>query len=125
MGTYAKYRWDIKKACHKAHDDDLEKKQGKEQKEDDSSIRPKVDPNKPYPQKNDHWSLPKDKKVKKWCSTKFGAVPCSMLKKAQEAGLLADSETSMDTESFLQDDTGIASLDNSPDLVDMISFGDE
>jgi len=123
--TYAKYRWDIKKACHKAHDEDLEKKQGKEQKEDDSSIRANVDPNKPYPQKNAHWSLPKDKKVKKWCSTKFGAVPCSMLKKAQEAGLLADSETSMDTESFLQDDTGIASLDNSPDLVDMISFGDE
>merc|ERR1711959_522724 len=80
--TYKHYRWDIKKACKNAHDDDLENG------DDDAAAAarkaamnkdphaPQTDPSKPYPASNTHWSLPKDKKVKKWCSTKYGSVPC-------------------------------------------------
>jgi hypothetical protein len=124
--TYAKYRWDIKKACHKAHDDDLEKEPAPE-KEDENPVATHVDESKPYPEKNLHWNMDKkDKgKVKKWCSTKFGAVPCTMLKEAQEAGLLAHSDA-METNMFLDETgTGASNLDNSPDLVDVIGFEDE
>merc|ERR1711959_381653 len=104
--TYKHYRWDIKKACKNAHDDDLENG------DDDAAAAarkaamnkdphaPQTDPSKPYPASNTHWSLPKDKKVKKWCSTKYGSVPCSMLKKAQHAGLLGSAK---DHTEFLQD----------------------
>jgi len=108
--TYKHYRWDIKKACKNAHDDDLESQ------EDDAAVAarkaaakrdphaPQTDPSKPYPASNTHWSLPKDKKVKKWCSTKYGSVPCSMLKKAQHAGLLGSAN---DHAEFLQDNEGL------------------
>merc|ERR1712146_507031 len=111
-------------ACHKAHDDDLEKEPAPE-KEDENPVATHVDESKPYPDKNLHWSVPKDKKVKKWCSTKFGAVPCTMLKEAQEAGLLAHSDA-METNMFLDETgTGASNLDDSPDLVDVIGFEDE
>merc|ERR1712072_1187729 len=109
--TYKHYRWDIKKACKKAHNDDLEN-----DKEDDAAVAarkaemnkdphaPQTDPSKPYPASNTHWSLPKDKKVKKWCSTKYGSVPCSMLKKAQHAGLLGSAN---DHKEFLQENEGL------------------
>merc|ERR1711977_143979 len=108
--TYKHYRWDIKKACKNAHDDDLENG------DDDAAAAarkaamnkdphaPQTDPSKPYPASNTHWSLPKDKKVKKWCSTKYGSVPCSMLKKAQHAGLLGSAK---DHTEFLQDNEGL------------------
>ena len=32
----------------------------------------------------------KKDKDDKWCNTKFGKVPCDVLKSAQEAGLLTD-----------------------------------
>merc|ERR1711981_1339055 len=109
--TYKQHRWDIKKACKKAHNDDLEN-----DKEDDAAVAarkaemnkdphaPQTDPSKPYPASNTHWSLPKDKKVKKWCSTKYGSVPCSMLKKAQHAGLLGSAN---DHKEFLQENEGL------------------
>merc|ERR1711959_71891 len=110
--TYKKYRWDIKKACKNAHDDDLENENSAEAaaaaarraaaKKDPHA--PQEDPSKPYPAENTHWSLPKDKKVKKWCSTKYGSVPCSMLKKAQHAGLLGSAK---DHTEFLQDNEGL------------------
>ena len=31
--------------------------------------------------------------MKKWCSTEFGSVPCSVLLKARKAGLLGDIQT--------------------------------
>merc|ERR1711977_599458 len=108
--TYKHYRWDIKKACKNAHDDELENG------DDDAAAAarkaamnkdphaPQTDPSKPYPASNTHWSLPKDKKVKKWCSTKYGSVPCSMLKKAQHAGLLGSSN---DHKEFLQENEGL------------------
>merc|ERR1712093_859707 len=108
--TYKHYRWDIKKACKNAHDDDLENG------DDDAAAAarkaamnndphaPQTDPSKPYPASNTHWSLPKDKKVKKWCSTKYGSVPCSMLKKAQHAGLLGSAN---DHKEFLQENEGL------------------
>jgi len=57
-----------------------------------------VDPSKPYPAKNQHWDLPNKKtgKVKKWCSTKFGAVPCKTLAIAKQNGLLGEDITSDD-----------------------------
>jgi len=97
--SYKSFRWDIKKACPKAHgDDDLESS------DDDEAARiaaeqaaalanvhaPPQDNSKPFPHSNTHWSVPKDGKVSKWCTTQYGAVPCSMLKKAKEAGLLGD-----------------------------------
>merc|ERR1711977_311009 len=108
--TYKHYRWDIKKACKNAHDDELENG------DDDAAAAarkaamnkdphaPQTDPSKPYPASNTHWSLPKDKKVKKWCSTKYGSVPCSMLKKAQHAGLLGSAN---DHKEFLQENEGL------------------
>jgi chromosome segregation ATPase len=96
--SYKQYRWDIKKACKKAHNDDLESddlaalKAAQDAAAADAEVEaPQIDPSKPYPDNHGHFSLPADKKVKKWCTTKFGAVPCSMLKKAQEAGLLGDA----------------------------------
>merc|ERR1712093_801478 len=108
--TYKHYRWDIKKSCKKAANDDLENG------DDDAAAAarkaamnndphaPQTDPSKPYPASNTHWSLPKDKKVKKWCSTKYGSVPCSMLKKAQHAGLLGSAN---DHKEFLQENEGL------------------
>merc|ERR1711998_264917 len=96
--SYKQYRWDVKKACKKAHNDDLESddlaalKAAQDAAAADAEVEaPQIDPSKPYPDNHGHFSLPADKKVKKWCTTKFGAVPCSMLKKAQEAGLLGDA----------------------------------
>merc|ERR1711881_487040 len=115
--TYKHYRWDIKKACKKAHNDDLEnmsdaevaaeqkRKEAEEAKKIDS---PPIDPSKPYPDSHTHFSLPANKKVKKWCTTKYGAVPCSMLKKAQAAGLLG---TAKDNDEFLQDAEGLDTVD--------------
>jgi len=96
--SYKSFRWDIKKACPKAANDDLESS------DEDEAARiaaeqaaalanvhaPPQDNSKPFPHSNTHWSVPKDGKVSKWCTTQYGAVPCSMLKKAKEAGLLGD-----------------------------------
>merc|ERR1712086_147989 len=96
--SYKSFRWDIKKACPKAANDDLESN------DEDEAARiaaeqaaalanvhaPPQDNSKPFPHSNTHWSVPKDGKVSKWCTTQYGAVPCSMLKKAKEAGLLGD-----------------------------------
>merc|ERR1711907_258547 len=122
--AFAKYRWDIKKACHKAHDDDLEAVTAKDNEENQNPVGAHVDESQPYPDKNRHWNMPKDKNVKKWCSTKFGAVPCSMLKKAQEAGLLGESSIMLDTESLIQDDAGVSRLDTAPELGDIVAFED-
>jgi hypothetical protein len=126
--VYSQFRFDIKKACHKARDDDLENWKPPE-KEDEHPVGAHVDPSMPYPDKNRHWNIPEDKKVKKWCSTKFGAVPCTMLKKAKEAGLLGEDTTkpakadSMDVEELFEDDEGLEDpLDQAPDLEDVISF---
>merc|ERR1711977_466686 len=108
--TYKHYRWDIKKACKKAANDDLENMNDAEvaaaqrKKEEEEARDPKAPPIDPYPASNTHWSLPKDKKVKKWCSTKYGSVPCSMLKKAQHAGLLGSAN---DHKEFLQENEGL------------------
>merc|ERR1719472_184420 len=51
---------------------------------------PPTDPAKPYPASHVHFNVPKGGKVAKWCTTQYGAVPCTMLKKAKEAGLLGD-----------------------------------
>merc|ERR1712093_344130 len=115
--TYKHYRWDIKKACKKAHNDDLENMSDAElaaeekRKEAEAAKKidaPPIDASKPYPDSHTHFSLPADKKVKKWCTTKYGAVPCSMLKKAQAAGLLG---TAKDNDEFLQDAEGLDTVD--------------
>merc|ERR1711939_671500 len=118
--TYKHYRWDIKRACKKAHNDDLEN-----DKEDDAAVAarkaalernphtPQTDPSKPYPASQTHWALPKGKHVKKWCSTKYGSVPCSMLKKAERAGLLGSVK---DNNEFLQDTAGLDTVDPIDDL---------
>merc|ERR1711981_1420468 len=117
--TYKHYRWDIKKACKNAHDDDLENGDddaaaaARKAAMNEDPHAPQTDPSKPYPASNTHWSLPKDKKVKKWCSTKYGSVPCSMLKKAQQAGLLG---TAKDNDEFLQDSEGLDTVDPIDDL---------
>merc|ERR1712028_126158 len=97
--SYKSFRWDIKKACPKAANDDLE---GSSEEEESARLAaeqaaalanvhaPPQDTSKPFPHSNTHWSLPKSGEVKKWCTTQYGAVPCSMLKKAKEAGLLGD-----------------------------------
>eukprot|EP00656_Telonema_subtile_P022769 TRINITY_DN23_c0_g3_i1.p1 TRINITY_DN23_c0_g3~~TRINITY_DN23_c0_g3_i1.p1 ORF type:complete len:385 (+),score=155.09 TRINITY_DN23_c0_g3_i1:70-1224(+) len=89
--TYKGFRWDIKQACKKAHNDDLEN-------EDQAVVlpAPPSNPHNPplgpgtYPKSHTHFVVPKGGKVAKWCTTQFGAVPCGMLKKAKEAGLLGD-----------------------------------
>jgi len=96
--SYKNFRWDIKKACPKAADDDLESGDNDEAAriaaEQAAALQdvhaPPQDTSKPFPLSNTHWSVPKDGKVSKWCTTQYGAVPCSMLKKAKEAGLLGD-----------------------------------
>merc|ERR1711998_593881 len=129
--VYSQFRFDIKKRCHKAHDDeDLESAKAKAENEEENThvVGAHVDPSQPYPDKNRHWNIPEDKNVKKWCSTKFGAVPCAMLKKAQAAGLLGEDVKDvkgMDTETLFQDDAGVDVLDESPDLADIITFEDE
>jgi len=80
----------------------------KEEEEARDPKAPPIDPSKPYPASHTHFSLAPDKKVKKWCTTKYGAVPCSMLKKAQAAGLLG---TAKDTNEFLQDAAGLDTVD--------------
>merc|ERR1712202_18299 len=99
--AFKHYRWDIKQACKKAHNDDLEKYSAAD-KADEKKAKAdaKRNPHAPAPDSQTHWSLPASKKVKKWCTTKFGAVPCSMLKKAQKAGLLGSAK---DHQDFLQD----------------------
>merc|ERR1711998_800827 len=80
--TYKSYRWDIKKACPKAHSDD-----GLESEEDATASlhadqmnalknvhAPPADASKPYPHSNTHWSVPQNGKVEKWCTTQCGAV---------------------------------------------------
>merc|ERR1711966_624303 len=107
--TYKAYRWDIKKACPKAHNDD-----GLETEEDAAATlaarerdalknvhAPPPDQSKAYPHSNTHWSLPSGGQVKKWCTTQYGAVPCSMLKKAQRAGLLGDIKVDKATQKVL------------------------
>lgn len=96
--SYKSFRWDIKKACPKAANDDLESSDEDEAAriaaEQAAALQnihaPPQDTSKPFPHSNTHWSVPKDGKVSKWCTTQYGAVPCSMLKKAKEAGLLGD-----------------------------------
>merc|ERR1711907_864846 len=98
--TYKAYRWDIKKACPKAANDDLENMTSEEEEaarlaaEEANQLKnvhaPPQDTSKAYPHSNTHWAVPADGKVQKWCTTQYGAVPCSMLKKAKEAGLLGD-----------------------------------
>merc|ERR1711964_627605 len=114
--AFRHYRWDIKQACKKAHNDDLEK-DSEADKADERKAKadakrnphaPKTDSSKPFPDSQTHWSLPASKKVKKWCTTKFGAVPCSMLKKAQKAGLLGSAK---DHQDFLQDLEEVEELD--------------
>lgn len=98
--SYKSFRWDIKQACNKARADNLEAMNSAEEQaarlaaEEAKSLEnvhaPPKDPSKPYPHTNTHWAVPKGGKVQKWCTTQYGAVPCSMLKKAKEAGLLGD-----------------------------------
>jgi hypothetical protein len=102
--SYKAFRWDIKKACPKAANDDLESMSSEEEEaarlaaEQAAALEnvhaPPQDTSKPFPHSNTHWSLPKNGKVSKWCTTQYGAVPCSMLKKAKEAGLLGDIKVS-------------------------------
>merc|ERR1711907_418933 len=131
--TYKAYRWDIKKACPKAANDDLENMTSEEEEaarlaaEEANQLKnvhaPPQDTSKAYPHSNTHWAVPADGKVQKWCTTQYGAVPCSMLKKAKEAGLLGDIKVDdksqkalnmleLEDKSFDDDDTPvITSLD--------------
>lgn len=98
--TYKSFRWDIKQACAKAREDDLEGMSSEEEEaarlaaEEAARQRnphaPPPDASKPYPMSHTHFNVPKGGKVGKWCTTQYGAVPCTMLKKAKEAGLLGD-----------------------------------
>merc|ERR1712028_336392 len=127
--SYKSFRWDIKKACPKAANDDLE---GSSEEEESARLAaeqaaalanvhaPPQDTSKPFPHSNTHWSLPKSGEVKKWCTTQYGAVPCSMLKKAKEAGLLGDikvDDKSKRALSMLElDDTEVQSIDDTTGL---------
>merc|ERR1711865_445103 len=102
--VFAKFRWDLKMACVHARNDlalehdetDAEKLArlaADELKQKAVTHTPQIDESKPYPHKNSNWQMPKDGKVKKWCSTEFGSVPCSVLLKARKAGLLGDIQT--------------------------------
>merc|ERR1719305_1456524 len=92
--TYKSFRWDVKQACAKAREDDLENMSSEEEEAarlaaEEAARRgnphaPPTDPAKPYPASHVHFNVPK------WCTTQYGAVPCTMLKKAKEAGLLGD-----------------------------------
>jgi len=98
--TYKQYRWDIKQACKKAREDDLESMSSEEEEaarlaaEEAARLKnvhaPPPDASKPYPYSHTHFAVPKGGKVAKWCTTQYGAVPCTMLRKAKEAGLLGD-----------------------------------
>jgi len=98
--AYKSFRWDIKQACAKAREDDLESMSTEEEEaarlaaEEAARQRnphaPPPDASKPYPMSHTHFNVPKGGKVAKWCTTQYGAVPCTMLKKAKEAGLLGD-----------------------------------
>lgn len=94
--SYKAYRWDIKQACKKARADDLETdldagRMATEQAKALENVHsPDPDKSKPYPKSHTYYSVPEGGKVKKWCTTQYGAVPCTMLKKAKEAGLLGD-----------------------------------
>merc|ERR1712093_735190 len=98
--TYKSFRWDVKQACAKAREDDLENMSSEEEEAarlaaEEAARRgnphaPPTDPAKPYPASHVHFNVPKGGKVAKWCTTQYGAVPCTMLKKAKEAGLLGD-----------------------------------
>jgi len=112
--VYKKYRWDIKKACRKSRDDtELENEnaiaarakaqEAKEKKAESNGEKNNIDPSKPYPEKNMHWKLPASKQVKKWCTTDMGAVPCALLKKAREAGLLGEPKKHTHHDAVLDD----------------------
>eukprot|EP00658_Telonema_sp_P-2_P041509 TRINITY_DN296_c0_g1_i4.p1 TRINITY_DN296_c0_g1~~TRINITY_DN296_c0_g1_i4.p1 ORF type:complete len:414 (-),score=197.98 TRINITY_DN296_c0_g1_i4:414-1655(-) len=98
--AFKAYRWDIKQSCAKARSDDLEGMSTDEEEaarlaaQEAAALQnvhaPPQDPSKAYPHTNTHWAVPKDGKVEKWCTTQYGAVPCTMLKRAKEAGLLGD-----------------------------------
>merc|ERR1719247_2550104 len=98
--TYKSFRWDVKQACAKAREDDLENMSSEEEEAarlaaEEAARRgnphaPPTHPAKPYPASHVHFNVPKGGKVAKWCTTQYGAVPCTMLKKAKEAGLLGD-----------------------------------
>lgn len=98
--SYKSFRWDIKQSCAKAREDDLESMSSEEEEaarlaaEEAARLQnvhaPPADSSKPYPRSHTHFSVPKGGKVVKWCTTQYGAVPCTMLKKAKEAGLLGD-----------------------------------
>eukprot|EP00658_Telonema_sp_P-2_P041510 TRINITY_DN296_c0_g1_i5.p1 TRINITY_DN296_c0_g1~~TRINITY_DN296_c0_g1_i5.p1 ORF type:complete len:403 (-),score=150.35 TRINITY_DN296_c0_g1_i5:461-1669(-) len=87
--TYKGFRWDIKQACAKARDDDLESDYSPPPEVQTDPHNPPLGPG-PYPRSHTHFAVPKGGKVAKWCSTQYGAVPCSMLEKAKAAGLLGD-----------------------------------
>lgn len=76
---------------------------------------PPQDHSKPYPHSNTHWAVPKDGKVPKWCTTQYGAVPCSMLKKAKEAGLLGDIKVDDDANKALE----MLQLDSTPQVSEL------
>merc|ERR1719305_1973858 len=92
---YPTFRWDVKQACAKAREDDLENMSSEEEEAarlaaEEAARRgnphaPPTDPAKPYPASHVHFNVPKGGKVAKWCTTQYGAVPCTMLKKAKEA----------------------------------------
>jgi hypothetical protein len=94
--TYKSFRWDIKQSCAKAREDDLESDDEAARLAAEEAARnanphaPPRDLAKPYPMSHTHFVVPKGGKVGKWCTTQYGAVPCTMLKKAKEAGLLGD-----------------------------------
>merc|ERR1712072_1397227 len=96
--TYKSFRWDIKQACAKAREDDLESDDdaraarlaAEQAARNANPHAPPKDLAKPYPASHTHFVVPKGGKVGKWCTTQYGAVPCTMLKKAKEAGLLGD-----------------------------------
>merc|ERR1711865_450640 len=102
--VFAKFRWDLKMACVHARNDlalehdetDAEKLArlaADELKQKAVTHTPQTDESKPYPHKNTNWQVPKDGKVKKWCSTEFGSVPCTVLLKARKAGLLGETDS--------------------------------
>lgn len=125
--SYARYRWDIKAACKTAsEDEDLEADVtiiGDHEESMTAAEAVHKDRSKPYPETNTHWTVPADKKVKKWCSTKFGTVPCAMLEKAQAAGLIATDTLGEDADAGSSPGSSFGSdLDAAPDLVDLMDF---
>jgi hypothetical protein len=127
--TYKAFRWDIKQACKYAREDDLEGDDfDKATPAPTNPHNPPLGPG-PYPRNHAHFNVPKGGKVSKWCTTQYGAVPCTMLKKAKEAGLLGDIGVDKETLSLLElteyDHQGTQVWRSAHDVVDLADSIDE